>query len=105
MVFLILSRVRSTPSLKIKTFDKIIDIEIKRRKDYILIKIIDNGLGFVSKQIKDLIKPYYTTKEKGSGLGLSIVNKIISDHNGSINFNTQKKGAKVQITLPINYVR
>ena len=91
-------------ALKIKTFDKIIDIEINRRKDYILIEIIDNGLGFVSKQIKDLIKPYYTTKEKGSGLGLSIVNKIISDHNGSIIFNTQKKGAKVQITLPINYV-
>ena len=75
-----------------------------RRKDYIIIEITDNGLGFTSNKIKDLIKPYFTTKEKGSGLGLSIVNKIISDHNGSINFNSQKKGAKVKIILPINYV-
>ena len=48
-----------------------------------------------------MIKPYYTTKQKGSGLGLSIVNKIISDHNGSINFYSIKTGAKVQLILPI----
>ena len=91
-------------AIKTEPFDKIIDIEIVRRKDYIIIEITDNGLGFTSNKIKDLIKPYFTTKEKGSGLGLSIVNKIISDHNGSINFNSQKKGAKVKIILPINYV-
>ena len=86
---------------KIGTFDKIIDIEIIKRNDYIVIEISDNGIGFRNQEIKELIRPYYTTKEKGSGLGLSIVNKIINDHNGSINFNSTKIGAKVQITLPI----
>ncbi len=91
-------------SLKTKVFDKIINIEIKTIRDYIIIEIIDNGLGFSSEETKKLIKPYYTTKQKGTGLGLSIVNKIISDHNGSINFNSQENGAKVQINLPLNNV-
>ena len=91
-------------SLKTKVFDKIVNIEIKTISDYIIIEIIDNGLGFSSEETKKLIKPYYTTKQKGTGLGLSIVNKIISDHNGSINFNSQKNGAKVQIILPLNNV-
>ena len=91
-------------SLKSKVFDKIINIEIKTIRDYIIIEIIDNGLGFSSEETKKLIKPYYTTKQKGTGLGLSIVNKIISDHNGSINFNSQENGAKVQIILPLNNV-
>jgi two-component system nitrogen regulation sensor histidine kinase NtrY len=91
-------------SLKTKVFDKKINIEIKTISDYIIIEIIDNGLGFSSKETKNLIKPYYTTKQKGTGLGLSIVNKIIIDHNGSINFNSQKNGAKVQVILPLNNV-
>ena len=91
-------------SLKTKVFDKIINIEIKTISDYIIIEIIDNGLGFSSEETKKLIKPYYTTKQKGTGLGLSIVNKIIIDHNGSINFNSQENGAKVQINLPLNNV-
>ena len=91
-------------SLKTKVFDKIVNIEIKTISDYIIIEIIDSGLGFSSEETKKLIKPYYTTKQKGTGLGLSIVNKIISDHNGSINFNSQENGAKVQIILPLNNV-
>ena len=85
---------------KTEFFDKKIDIEILKRSDYIEIEISDNGVGFRNKKIKELIKPYYTTKQKGSGLGLSIVN-IINDHNGSINFNSTEIGAKVKIILPI----
>ena len=82
--------------------NKKIDIEIRKRRDYIIINILDTGTGFKNKKTKELIKPYYTTKEKGTGLGLSIVDKIISDHNGSINFLNHKNGAKVQIIFPNN---
>ena len=88
-------------SVKTGNFDKIISIEIKKRNDYIVVNIIDNGIGFTNKNAKDLIKPYFTTKQKGSGLGLSIVNKIINDHNGSLSFLDKKNGAKIQIVLPI----
>ena len=80
--------------------DKNIDIEIRQRRDYININIVDTGTGFKNKKTKDIIKPYFTTKEKGTGLGLSIVDKIISDHEGSIKFLNHKKGAKIQIIIP-----
>ena len=83
-------------------FTKIIDIEIINKNDYITANITDNGTGFPKENIKNIIKPYFTTKPDGSGLGLSIVNKIINDHNGSVKFNSNNNGAKVEITLPKN---
>ena len=80
--------------------NKNIDIEIRQRRDYININIVDSGTGFKNKKTKDIIKPYFTTKEKGTGLGLSIVDKIISDHEGSIKFLNHKNGAKIQIIIP-----
>ena len=85
----------------IGNFDKKINIAIKRINHYIAINIFDNGIGFTNSTKKELIKPYYTTKKKGSGLGLSIVNKIINDHNGSIEFNSDPKGTNIKIQLPI----
>jgi len=87
-------------SSKSTDFDKIIDIEIIERKDYISINLSDAGIGFLKNNAKQLIKPYFTTKEKGSGLGLSIVNKIINDHDGNIQFMNSKIGAKIEIKLP-----
>ena len=88
-------------AVNIGNFDKKINIEIKRINHYIAINIFDNGIGFTNSTKKELIKPYYTTKKKGSGLGLSIVNKIINDHNGSIEFNSDSKGTNIKIELPI----
>ena len=87
-------------ALKIGNFDKKISIEIKRINNYIAINIFDNGIGFSIKTTKELIKPYYTTKKKGSGLGLSIVNKIINDHNGAIEFNSNTTGTNIIVKLP-----
>ena len=88
---------------KTKDLKKIIDIEIIEIKDYIKLIISDSGTGFNLDDKENFIKPYYTTKKNGSGLGLSIVNKIINDHNGSIKFLNHDKGAKIEIILPTNY--
>ncbi len=81
-------------------FVKKIIIEICEIKEYIEILIIDNGTGFSTKNLPEVTKPYFTTKKNGSGLGLSIVVKIINDHNGSIDFLNYNEGAKIKITLP-----
>ena len=65
-------------------------------------EIADNGIGFSDFDRKNLFKPYFTTKKKGSGLGLSIVNKIINDHTGSIEFFKKSNGAKVILKFPNN---
>ena len=83
-------------------FTKIIDIEITDKSDYMTLNVTDNGTGFSADIIKSITKPYFTTKTKGSGLGLSIVNKIINEHNGSIKFISNKNGAKVEVILPKN---
>ena len=80
-------------------FAKKIDIEIITKKDYIEFIIVDNGIGFgfFKNKIKDFLSPYLTKKKKGSGLGLSIVNKIVNDHNGKIKFIDREYGAKIVI--------
>jgi len=83
-------------------FAKKIDIVIINKSDYIEFIITDNGTGFSEKNLKDILKPYFTTKSKGSGLGLSIVNKIINDHEGTIKFEQQNVGAKITIKFPKN---
>ena len=60
--------------------------------------MLDNGSGF--KNTKDIIKPYYTTKKEGTGLGLPIVTKIINEHEGDIQFLQNTNGAEIKIYLP-----
>ena len=85
---------------KTGNFKKKIDVEIQLINDYISIVVQDNGTGFTNNDLKTLSKPYFTTKKEGSGLGLSIVEKILNDHNGFIEFISQKEGAKIKILLP-----
>ena len=65
----------------------------KTDKRYILIEIIDNGIGNSKELVNKIIEPYFTTKNKGTGLGLSIVKKIIEDHNGKIKIEKNKQMA------------
>ena len=77
-----------------------INIDITGDNDYIYVTIIDNGVGLEHVDKKKMLTPYFTTKKNGTGLGLAVVSKIISDHNGVILFNSIDNGAKVVITIP-----
>ena len=80
-----------------------INIEIKVDNDYIYVIIEDNGVGFDKVDKSKMLTPYFTTKQNGTGLGLAVVSKIISDHNSTILFESIKNGARVEITLPKYY--
>ena len=68
----------------------------------IQIGIQDTGAGMSSETQAQLFTPYYTTKESGTGLGMAIVQRIITDHDGEITVNsTEGVGTTVQIELPI----
>jgi two-component system, NtrC family, nitrogen regulation sensor histidine kinase NtrY len=77
-----------------------IDIEIISNNDYIVIRLIDNGPGISN--TKKVMTPYFTTKIKGTGLGLPIVSKIINDHSGEfiIKNKNDSKGVVIDILFP-----
>lgn len=68
----------------------------------ILIIIEDNGVGISEDIMKRIYEPFYTTKQYGTGLGISLSNEIISAHNGKLEYNSvYGKGTIVKITLPL----
>jgi two-component system, sporulation sensor kinase B len=68
----------------------------------IIIEIGDNGVGMSKEQINRFGEPYYSTKEKGTGLGSMVVVKTIETMNGKIKINSVlNKGTTIRITLPI----
>lgn len=76
------------------TFDEILKI--------VRIEIADSGKGISDKEKTQLFEPYFSTKKSGMGLGLAIVNSIISDHNGVIRVqDNTPRGAKFIIELPV----
>jgi two-component system, NtrC family, nitrogen regulation sensor histidine kinase NtrY len=86
--------------LKNPNFKGKIDIEIVSINDYIMIRLTDNGTGI--SDTKKAMTPYFTTKIKGTGLGLPIVSKIINEHSGnfSIENKKDKNGINIEIFFP-----
>jgi len=62
----------------------------------------DSGPGIPAEQREQIFNPFFTTKETGVGLGLSIVSKIVDDHRGSIRVTSEQgKGACFHVFLPV----
>ncbi|WP_306821497.1 PAS domain-containing sensor histidine kinase [Metabacillus litoralis] len=80
-----------------------IDVTVKRKnEDQLLISIRDRGSGISQDKIKRLGQPFYTTKERGTGLGLMVSYKIIEEHQGQVEVESEEgKGTTFHITLPI----
>lgn len=69
---------------------------------HIVIEIVDHGKGIPEEVLNRLGEPFYTTKSKGTGLGLMVTSKIVENHKGKISYFSQiGQGTKVSITLPI----
>jgi PAS domain S-box-containing protein len=81
----------------------LISIEISRPiHDFITIKFSDQGHGIPEERIKKIGEPFFSTKEKGTGLGLMITQKIVQEHGGTINIESKlNEGTVVEVILPI----
>jgi signal transduction histidine kinase len=61
-----------------------ITVTVEEEDDCYLVAIADNGSGISEENLSKIFNPFFSTKERGSGLGLSIVRKIIEGHRGEI---------------------
>lgn len=79
----------------------IIHVTVSSGNGSIMIFVDDNGPGVAPDVLDRIWDPFFTTKEKGTGLGLGIVKNIIEAHNGEIHiYNLEAQGARVEIVLP-----
>ena len=79
-------------------------INVLSNKEFGLIRITDNGLGIDKKDWKNIFRPGFSTKNRGWGLGLSLVNRIINEiHHGTIKVISSAigLGTTIQIKLDI----
>lgn len=81
--------------------DILIHVEHMVEHNKVKIRFTDNGCGIAPDRLEQLGEPFYSTKEKGTGLGLMVSYKIIESHGGYITFNSQLNvGTQVEIYLP-----
>ncbi len=72
--------------------------------DRVIIEVIDTGVGIPKERLEKIGEPFFTLKEKGMGLGLTMSNKIIQDHQGTFNIMSKVGlGTKVIITFPVRH--
>lgn len=79
----------------------IIKINLQNNQNNYTIIIEDNGCGMTEEELKNIFNDFYTTKQLGTGLGVSYTKEIIELHNGTIKYQSKKGyGTKVTILLP-----
>src|ERR1039457_235220 len=66
------------------------------------ISVSDTGAGISREQLEKIFRPFYTTKRGGTGLGLSLCRRIISQHGGTLTVESEvSKGSRFIIRLPM----
>lgn len=80
----------------------VIRVMLHRKEDHAVIRIIDEGEGISNEHLKQILTPFFTTKEEGLGLGLSISYRMIESHKGKMEISSKPGvGTTFTVQLPI----
>jgi len=83
----------------------IIRTEHVPEKYMVRVEVVDDGPGIDAKAMEKIFKPFFSTKERGTGLGLTVVQNVIEAHGGNVGIESHPgKGTKVVLELPVNDV-
>ncbi|MBD1379571.1 PAS domain-containing sensor histidine kinase [Metabacillus arenae] len=78
-----------------------VEIAINKLEDHLAVRIKDNGTGIEKERLSHLGEPFYSMKEKGTGLGLTVSYRIVESHKGKITFESNVgRGTTVEVLLP-----
>lgn len=69
---------------------------------YFEMKIRNNGPAIPSSELAQVFNPFFTTKERGAGLGLAVSKKIVDDHSGLISVRSDTDGTVFTVWLPLH---
>jgi signal transduction histidine kinase len=79
-----------------------IEVIAECHADVVQVSVRDNGIGIEPDKTKRLFQPYFTTKKHGTGLGLFVTRKLVTDHGGAIGFESEPgQGTTFRVCLPI----
>ncbi len=77
-------------------------VTLQKQTDYATVSIADNGPGISPENLKNIFRPFFTTKGHGTGLGLSLARRIVEDHAGHIEVtSTPGQGTTFVVFLPL----
>jgi len=83
-----------------------VDVAVATEGDDIIIIVEDDGPGFPTEDPEVLVQPFFSTKGRGSGMGLALVHRVVADHGGRLEMeNREPRGARVRIVLRDALVR
>ncbi len=76
-------------------------VDLGQRAEFASVVVSDTGRGIPEKQLTNIFRPFFTTKENGTGLGLSLVRRIVDEHHGHISVTSAVgKGTSFEVLLP-----
>ncbi|WGD73823.2 two-component sensor histidine kinase KinC [Bacillus subtilis] len=80
----------------------VVTISTAKTASHAVISVKDEGNGMPQEKLKQIGKPFYSTKEKGTGLGLPICLRILKEHDGELKIESEAgKGSVFQVVLPL----
>lgn len=77
-----------------------VGIRVTDHDDDVVIEVVDTGPGIPAGDRARIYEPFFTTKESGTGLGMSIAQSIVTQHRGSIRFESGQDGTRFHVRLP-----
>ncbi|UCH82190.1 MAG: PAS domain-containing protein [Nitrospiraceae bacterium] len=81
-----------------------IDVETSKQHDKVILTITDTGYGIPEGEIDNVFKPFFSTKERGFGLGLPLVKQIVSEHLGDLVIESKAgKGSVFKLIFPTTW--
>jgi signal transduction histidine kinase len=83
-----------------------VTISTEQRDHVVRITVADTGCGMAPEEVARALGGFYTTKPQGTGLGLSVVRRLVADHGGDVHIDTApRRGTRVIVELPVHSAR
>lgn len=75
-------------------------VEVEGAPERVHVRVLDDGPGIPADALPRIYEPFFSTKETGTGLGMSIVHSLVALHGGSIELETSERGTRFDVSLP-----